>query len=65
MPLGIILMDHLIRDNHIGYCIHCHEWTAFTKHPGNALTCLMCGNFGSPIASPYNSEAMRRRLPCQ
>ncbi len=48
MGLGLALMEKLLVEDHVGYCIHCRDWTAMTKTISGAFTCPMCGNFGTP-----------------
>jgi len=48
MGIGIAVMENLLVNYHVGYCIDCQEWTAFTKNLCGSFTCPMCNNFGSP-----------------
>jgi len=42
MGIGIAVMENLLVNYHVGYCIDCQEWMAFTKN--------LCGSFtdGTP-----------------
>lgn len=61
MGVGLMLMDRLIKDHHVGECPDC-GWVTGVVHNGGAITCVVCDSFITPLSSPYNrkQEAQRK-----